>query len=178
MGVPLRVRHALVLLAWTLVGALLIGAALLTRFPDAPIVDRATAWPVVGPLAHAFRDVYRPAPAPPARSGVDDDAPRRSRAVDAPDTADASGVDESVFDLALPEVWVTPDMPLRAAPDDDAEVLHVFDRFANLRSVEQRGDWQRVRRRRGPVASREGWVRAPTTRAAAAASIDAPVLGR
>ena len=45
-----------------LVLALLGGVALLTQFPDSPVLDRLAEWPVIGPAAQRFRELYRPPP--------------------------------------------------------------------------------------------------------------------
>ena len=57
--------------SWLLLLALLGGigaAAWVSRHPDSPVLERATRWPLIGPLAERVRDSYRPAPPrePPA----------------------------------------------------------------------------------------------------------------
>ena len=46
-----------------LVLAMLGVVAWLTRHPDSPVLDRLTEWPLVGPAAGRFRQLYRPTPA-------------------------------------------------------------------------------------------------------------------
>lgn len=62
--------------------------AWLTQHPDSPALERATEWPVVGPLASSFREAYLGAPA---------DEPRRAALV-----GSAEGPEEEVLALARP----------------------------------------------------------------------------
>ncbi len=59
-------RRLLARCALALVLAAAFGLAWLTGHPESPWIDRAAAWPGVGPLAVRFREAYRPKPATPA----------------------------------------------------------------------------------------------------------------
>lgn len=130
---------------WVLLLAGLVFGAWLTRHPEAEIVERATRWPVIGPLATTFRDAYLPAPSPePSEEPVEIVVIDRARTEAEPDRVWG----------ARPSVWVQERTPIRDEPVADAEEIGRTGGIANLRVFERRGDWYRVRYR-----GAFGWVR-------------------
>jgi len=103
---------------------LALGGALLTRFPDAAIVEQAAEWPLVGGAVRALRERYLPSSAPHGRSA-------------------RSGDPEVVVIVgeARPTVWVDEGAVLRAAPDDASEAVATVGALTNLPVVERRDDW-------------------------------------
>ena len=53
-----RLLTAFGTIALVLLLAIVLGLSVLTRFPEAPIVERAEGWPLIGSAARAFRDQY------------------------------------------------------------------------------------------------------------------------
>lgn len=128
-----------------LVLMLLGGLAWLTRHPDAPLLEDAADWPMVGPLAKWFREQYRPSLPPPPTSGPEADAEVERPAPWVPPSLPPAGGRETV--------WVLPGASLREAPSDSAPVVLVFPVTANAIKLERLGDWFRVHH-----AGAEGWV--------------------
>lgn len=117
------------------------GLAWLSRHPEAPIVEGAARWPLVGPLAARFRAAYLPeAPAPP-RFGLSRDL-----------------FEEPAFPLGSPppatdRIWVGPGETLLARPGEEAPRLTRFDLHANLKVVDRKPGWVKVEYR-----GHSGWV--------------------
>ncbi len=156
------VRELLLRLPVLLLLALFGAYAWLTRHPDAPVLERAQDWPLVGPLAERFRDFYQVDAREAARRGSNGaggsaadalEARRRRPEATAPEV-------EWVIDYerldARPWVWVSEGTPLLAAPDPGAPVVHEVEVIANLPLLERKGDWYRLRR--GDVV---GWASLP-----------------
>ena len=139
-------------LPWLLILALLLlaGVALLTQFPESPVLDRLAEWPVIGPAAGRFRDAYRPSPPRPAEeAGKTELIVIGQQIVGAPPPASAP----------LGRVWVRAGTELRAAPEAEGEVVGTLAGIRTMTLLERRGGWRRVSRvgLEGSVA--EGWVR-------------------
>lgn len=142
------------------------GFAWLTHHPDAAIVERARAWPLVGPLAARFHDAYAaPPPLSPPPGAASARSPSPSK------VAPAATRTASTWKPAPPprdparagaprRVWVRDGAVLRTARDEGAAALHVVDGFYTLPRLERRGDWFRVWH-----GGREAWVLLPGYRA-------------
>jgi hypothetical protein len=135
--------------AWLAYGSTLVlvaavaGFAWLSRHPEAPIVERAARWPLVGSLAARFRAAYLPRPsAPPRRFGLSRDL-----------------FEEPAFPLAgtppppTDRVWVGPGEVLRARPGEEASRITRFDLHANLKVIDRKPGWVKVEHR-----GLSGWV--------------------
>lgn len=130
----MRLRRAIGSLLFLLFLAVAIGAALLTRFPDAPMAEWATGWPVVGDAVGALRSRYlsdrsAPAPVPSRDSGELDSG------------AEASSDVVVIVGEARPTVWVDEGAVLRAEPDEAAGAVATLDALTNLPVVEWSDDW-------------------------------------
>lgn len=133
--------------------------AWLTRHPDAEIVRRAQEWPIVGPLAGWFREVYLHSPRSPAPA--DQPGPE-------PTAAESDGADAEphvVVVVPSPEdigarshIWVPAGTPVYAEPDLASSVLERVPSLSNPARLDQRGDWFRIRRARPEQPPLEGWV--------------------
>lgn len=136
----LRDFFGLVLLL-SILGAL-GGFAWLTHHPEAPILERAESWTLVGPLATRFRRAYLPPPPPPVSEVAEEmmDVPARERTLP-PQVG------------ALDQVWVEPGSVLRREPSHQAPVIAEIEVYANVQKFEQRGDWYRIWRQ-----GQTGWV--------------------
>ena len=133
-----------------LVLALLGGVAWLTQFPDSPVLDRLAEWPVIGPAAERFREIYRPPPPRPAEDGPETEMIVVGRElVGVPPPASAP----------LGTVWLRAGTELRAAPEPTGEVVETLPGIHTMTLLERRGEWRRVARvgLEGRVA--DGWVR-------------------
>jgi hypothetical protein len=124
------------------------GFAWLTRHPEAPIVERAQEWPVVGPLAEAFREAYLPPEPPPAESPPATGSEPTVEWI-LPDAGDLQ---------ARPFVWVRPGDRLHEAPDATSRVVQVITSIRNLYLLDRRGDWYRVRLARPDAPPIQAWV--------------------
>ncbi len=121
---------------------LLAGLAWLTRHPDSEIVRRAEEWPVVGPVAAWFRELYQPPP--PAGATGDDVEFARPPALPArpPPRPPPGG-----------PIWILDGKMLRRAASPGAEAILRFTAITRAVRLERRGDWFRVR-----AHGAEGWV--------------------
>jgi len=139
------------LLPLTLIVLLLAGLggfAWLTHNPEAEIVERAQEWPLVGPLARAFRERYPPpTPAPSEIEGepAGGAEPMSAESAERPRRERPSGI--------LGEVWVLEGTDLKTEPSPEAETLETLTAIANVAYLERRGDWFHVWR-----YDFEGWV--------------------
>jgi hypothetical protein len=120
MAVWQRVRSVLFVLGLVVGVGALGGFAWLTQNPTAPIVEEATEWPVVGPLAVSFRQAYVGEPQPPAEVAeveepAEGDRPvnepaafasrvagRHQQAAGAPDSAEAGEPGDSPEETLVP----------------------------------------------------------------------------
>ncbi len=139
-------------LPWLLILVLLLlaGVALLTQFPESPVLDRLAELPVIGPVAGRFREAYRQPPPRPVEDEVETEVIVLGReVVDAPPPARGP----------LGRVWVRAGAELRAAPEAAGEVVETLPGIRTMTLLERRGGWRRVSRVgiEGSVA--EGWVR-------------------
>ncbi|MEM8963285.1 MAG: hypothetical protein AAGD38_17500 [Acidobacteriota bacterium] len=152
------------MLAIVLVFGALIGFAWLSNNPNAEIVDRAVEWPLVGPLAEAFRDSYRP----PSETAVAQErgvGRRLARLIDGEPVRNADGSPSVQVIYQEPDgpigaretVWVEPGMVLRTEPIETADVVMTLQVIVNLPVLERDGPWFRLRRRKGV----EGWAYLP-----------------
>ncbi len=119
------------------------GVAWLSRHPEAPVLERAARWPLVGPFAARFRAAYLPQPpAPPRRFGLSKEL-----------------FEEPAFPLggspapATDRVWVGPGETLLARPGEEAARITRFDLHANLKVVDRKPGWVKVEYR-----NLSGWV--------------------
>jgi hypothetical protein len=119
-----RVRAAVGASLLVLSLAIVLGLSVLTRFPEAPIVERAQDWPLIGAVARAFRDRYVGAP-PVERPG---ETPGEPEVV-------------VITGEAREQVWVAEGTVLRAAPREDAEALGTIPAMVNVALIERRGRW-------------------------------------
>lgn len=119
---------------------------------------------MVGPWAARFRQAYLPPESPP---GTPVEGSATSVDLMRPPAQESLPPEEvgRPWQGVRPEVWLTPDTPLRSAPRGDAELVDHPDAFANVKVLESRGDWHRVTWR-----GVEGWVRITPS--------DEPPLGR
>jgi len=157
---------------------LLLGAAgafsWMTLHPEAPIIERAQSWPIVGGLAQRFRAAY----VAPKREGREDRESKGEFVADpGADEAGRGGyddaIDPSLFEPvareptgALPFVWVNEGARLQTRATSESEVAHEFVAPERLSVLERRGDWYRVlpqARRIRLVGETEpvGWVYLP-----------------
>jgi hypothetical protein len=141
-------------LPWLLVLllVLLVGVAWLTRYPDSPVLDRVVGWPVVGPAAERFRDIYRPAPTPP----VEEDGPAEIVVVGHEMVDAAPGVEST---QPMKRVWVRAGTELRKAPDPESAVVETLVSIRTMMVMERRGEWSRLSRVGLKGSLTEGWVR-------------------
>lgn len=125
--------------------------AYLTRFPESPVVQAAEKWPLVGPLATAFRRRFVSRPAvPPASERVAGGS--ESAAAGRLGTATATEFDVEAIE-AHPQLWVPAGAVVREAPEPSGAVVEEMEAITNLSLLERRGDWFRVL-----VGRRRGWV--------------------
>lgn len=122
-----------------------------THFPEDPRLTAAREWPVVGPLAAWVQDTYLP---PAEDTGGEESPATLTYRPEDPRRHDAE-----------PDTWVSPEMPLRRAPSEDAAIILRFDRYANVPLLEERDGWRRVR-----WQDHVGWL--------PPAPDDEPILGR
>lgn len=122
-----------------------LGFAWLTQNPGAPILERAEEWRLVGPWAAAFRRAWL-APAPQAEEETAD-------VVVGLPAAEAGGRSSLVVG-ARPMVWLAEGAPLYAAPDEGASRIGTSEAIANVKVLEQDGEWHLVLYRGMP-----GWTR-------------------
>lgn len=133
------VSHGVILLV---LGAL-AGFAWLTWNPEAPILERAEGWPLVGELARSFRVAYGVAPETPALAV----------------RGEASATPPATPDDAAPEapaglLWLPAGVPIHRHPEaGDEPLARTLARVAAV-VLDDRGEALRVRA--GPL---EGWVR-------------------
>jgi len=153
---PKRDHTAALLIVLVLL--LFASAAVLTRFPESLPVRAAEEWPLVGPLATAFRDHFAPAPA----RRTDTETTSRSSAAQSDRRATetvADGAEDARFEIDLealeahPYVWVPSGAVVRSEPRPTAPALREMEAMTNLSMLERRGDWFRVLVRR-----ERGWV--------------------
>ncbi len=149
-----RVWPFQVLLFLGVVGA--AGLVGLTHYPESPILERATSWPVVGPLARKIRRTYLPPgsePAVPAPAKGKVEAENQKR----PSEATAESTPGPPFEVrafeARPFEWFQAGTAIYRAPSLDAEVILRLDNPARFSFFEERGEWARIR-----LASREAWI--------------------
>ena len=137
---------------------LFAGYAWLTRHPEAPILERAAEWPVVGPMAVRFREAYLPPAGPEVGSPSEVDWPRNDGSPPGSAGGGGPGVgvpmpqDPSIHD-ARPWIWLEEGTEIRAAPTTRAPRVATTSVLANLPYDERRGDWYRVRK-----GTTEGWA--------------------
>ena len=127
--------------------AVVLGAALLTRFPEWPVLERAERAPFVGSAIGAFRARYLPRESEQPAHGL----------------TEFELVERTVG--ARETVWVDAGSVVRSAPKETSEPVATLDSLANLPLVERHGEWVRVE-----VAGETGWV-VPRTES------DGPVRG-
>jgi hypothetical protein len=159
-----------VYLVVSLLLALLAGWIAVSRYPDSPAVAAAESWPVVGRWVGELRRLYLPPAAASGDAGApagDQPAAGGSEAAGAPAGAarQVRRADGSRAAPALPppsfspedrSLWLAPGDPLRARPDDGAEVVAEADAFTSVAVLERSGGWLRVR-----LGGRDGWVLPP-----------------
>lgn len=106
----------------------------LTRHPEAEILREAESWPVVGPAAAGFRELYLP----PAR--VEPEAPEADLAgIESPPPTE---VRHAIRDAAVGDLlWILPGTPLLQEPDGRSRERLRFDSVTNVVELERRGDW-------------------------------------
>jgi SH3 domain-containing protein len=145
------------LLALASLGVLALTAAALAAgieawaglYPRSPTLQRAAAWPLVGPWIGAVRERHvgppaRRDPIPPVRVVV-------------PPRAVATAVPAGPADLPVgvwPELWLQPGDLLRARPSRAAAVVAEVSVIANVSVLAAQDEWRRVR-----WHGQEGWIR-------------------
>ncbi len=136
--------HALPLFLLFILLAALGLVGWLTHHPDSELVERAKAWPILGPFAAQFQTLYAPpAPARPSNAEVAHPSPPAIE-VYAPPVRDY--------------IWVEEGQTLFSAPRPGSRALGRTRAITNLSIVETRGDWFRVWS--NPLQL-EGWVHLP-----------------
>lgn len=135
MAVWQQVRSFLFVLGLVVAVGALGGFAWLTQNPTAPIVEEATAWPVVGPLAVSFRRAYVGEPQPPVEVTEAEEVEDGDRPVNEPATFSRRGRDREERAAAAagasedgggPEV--SPGEPLLLLPPEAIEAVEVMER--------------------------------------------------
>ncbi len=151
------------------------GYVWLTYHPASPGLQRATDWPIVGPLAHGLQEHlqkrYLPAATDAERSLEPPDGPsqaviyvRQQAPPLPPSRADAAGTTplRSPGGLILQQ-WLPGGSVLYAAPDTTGDAIVTLDHAQPLALLGREDDWLHLSYRGRPV-----WVPAP----------DGPPLGR
>ncbi|MEM7352975.1 MAG: hypothetical protein AAF657_19415 [Acidobacteriota bacterium] len=114
--------------------------AWLTRNPQTEILDRAATWPVVGPAAARFIELYRPPGVKP---------PEDAASLETEPAGD-QGASQAQFSG---RVYVLKGQELKARPNAAAPTLYRFESHTSADKIAQRGDWYNVH-----YHGREGWV--------------------
>lgn len=122
------------------------GVVWLTRHPEAEILRMAETWPVLGPLATEFRELY----IPPART-----EPEASESVPVGvGTPPTTEIRHAIRDSTLGDlIWVLPGTPLLQQPEASSIERLRFDSVTNVVKLERRGDWFHIDWR-----GTRGWV--------------------
>ncbi len=119
--------------------ALFGGLIYLAHHPEAEALQRAEAWPFLGPLATAFRERFTPPePVPKAEETT---------------TQEVVHLVPVVPPLGEGEVWVLPGNRIRSEPSPTAPTILEFEAISNVTWLEKRGDWYGVWHR-----GIQGWV--------------------
>ena len=140
---PIQLFLSLVVLA----AAGLVG---LTYFPESALLEEATSWPLVGPLAQEIRRIYLPPPPMPG-----DRAPARERAETEdppPFRRERPPAQVRAFE-ARPFEYFREGTPVYEKPALEADVILRLDNPARFALFKKRGEWARIR-----LASREAWI--------------------
>lgn len=132
------------------------GLVWLTHHPEAPILERAATWPVVGPVAEKIRRIYLPPEERPAPVPAPSPAPVVVKRRSSPEAPAAPRAGTETFE-AQPFEWFRAGAEVHEAPDASSPVLLRLDNPARFALFEQRGDWARIR-----VGSRPAWIRVGT----------------
>jgi len=119
------------------------GFAWLTRHPDSELLRKAREWPVVGPLATAFQQLYLTA-GDRQTEGAETDGYEVELVMLPPDGEGTAELPESSPGPMAP-AWVPAGAPLRSAPRADSVVVSRVESISRLEVWERRGDWRRVR---------------------------------
>lgn len=148
---PLQLLLALLLAA-------LGGFAWLTHHPGVPWLAEAESWPLVGPLAAAFRERYLPPPAAgTALPGSDaGEGGVEVTLVYLPEETSPTPGSQAEIRGATEQVWLQAGTVLAREPRQGAPAVARLAVIANLPVLERRGKWARVTYREAT-----GWVMAP-----------------
>lgn len=148
---PLHLLLALLLAA-------LGGFAWLTHHPGVPWLAEAEAWPLLGPLAAAFRERYLP---PPGADGALPGSDTGEGGVEVivvyvPGEPPATPGAQGEVRGAVEQIWLQAGTALSREPREGAPAVAHLAAIANLPVLERRGEWARVTYREVT-----GWVKAP-----------------
>lgn len=145
----MRPRHAI---PWVLIALVLSPLGLfawMTLHPEAPWIERAEEWPVVGSWMERFRQAYL-SPETPHQEPSDGGDTAEFEIVEVqppPAGPNAPGVE------IVPPIWLEPGMVLHQEPSGTSPELGRITRYEHVVPTSVRGLWRRVE-----VEGRRGWV--------------------
>lgn len=145
-----RLRNAVPWLLILLVLGTLGLFAWMTLHPQAPWIERAEDWPVVGPWAERFRQTYvppEPQPASNPKEEPDEAGPVIVEIEPAPPRSRPPEV------KALAPVWLEPGMTLHMRPSGSSPKLTEIRRYQRTVPLSVRGPWHQVE-----IDGWRGWV--------------------